>query len=452
MSSKRHRRYAAGATAACLVLAGCGGVGGGGEEETAGGGVVLTTMGFGLGDEVAQVRADLANAAIAPSTVQVGGSSFDAQQFLSAVASDTPPDMVFMDRQLIGTYASRGTLMPLTDCIENQAVDLSQYREAALSEVTLDGQVYGLPEFFNNRVVLMNDAALQSAGLEPAALSTADWDALAQATTQLATTDPNGDLTRIGFDPKIPEFFPMWAKANGVDMISADGRTANLDDPKLAEVLEYTVGLIDAQGGWGRFKAFRESFDFFGEQNPFSADQMAAFPMEDWYLNQLASNTPEVPLVVSPFHDRQGNAVDYVTGAAWAIPTGSAHPEQACTWIKTMNDAPSWVAAAKARAEQRAADGEAFTGLYTANRAADEQIFDELVQLDDMPVYDAAVSAVLEAQESAFSLPASPAGAEFRTAWQAAVNRVLEGRQDAATALAQAQQEAQQALDAAPRG
>ncbi|WP_219413140.1 extracellular solute-binding protein [Pseudonocardia nigra] len=451
MSSKRNRRCAAVAATAALVLAGCGGVGGG-DEQTPEGGAVLTTMGFGLGDEVAEVRANLANEAIAPATVQVGGSAFDAQQFLSAVASGTAPDMVFMDRQLIGTYAGRGTLMPLTECIESQDVDLSQYREAALGEVTLNGEVYGLPEFFNNRVVLMNDAALESAGLEPAALSTANWDALAQATGQLTRIDANGDLARIGFDPKIPEFLPLWAKANGVDMISADGRTANLDDPRLVEVLEYTVGLIEQQGGWGKFKAFRESFDFFGEQNPVAADQMAAFPMEDWYLNQVASNSPDVPLVVSPFQDRQGGPVDFVTGSAWAIPTDSAHPELACTWIKTMSDAPSWVAAARARVEQRKADGEAFTGLYTANHVADEQIFSELVQLDDLPVYDAAVSAVLEAQEHAFSMPASPAGAEFRTAWQGAVNRVLEGGQQPAEALAQAQQEAQQALDAAPQG
>ena len=117
-----------------------------------------------------------------------------------------------------------------------------------------------------------------------------------------------------------------------------------------------------------------------------------------------------------------------------------------------MSDAPSWIAAARARAEKRAAEGRAFTGLYTANRVADETIFGELVKLDDKPVFDAAVTAVRKAQDSAFSMPASPAGAEFRTAWQGAVLRVLEGRQDAATALAQAQQEAQQALDAAPRG
>jgi multiple sugar transport system substrate-binding protein len=73
------------------------------------------------------------------------------------------------------------------------------------------------------------------------------------------------------------------------------------------------------------------------------------------------------------------------------------------------------------------------------------------VSLDDNPVYKQAVEGVLEAQDSAFSIPASPAGSEFQTAWQDAVNRVLSGKQSAADAMAQAQKEAQQALDAAAK-
>jgi multiple sugar transport system substrate-binding protein len=47
-------------------------------------------------------------------------------------------------------------------------------------------------------------------------------------------------------------------------------------------------------------------------------------------------------------------------------------------------------------------------------------------------------------------MPASPASAEFQTAYQNAVNEVLEGA-DPASALATAQEEAQSAIDdAAP--
>ncbi|WP_410575368.1 extracellular solute-binding protein [Amycolatopsis sp. cmx-4-61] len=428
-----------------LLLAGCGGVGSGGDTGAA---ATLTTMGFGLGDEIATTRADLAGKAIAPATVKIGGSAFDAQQFLAAVASHTPPDLVYLDRQLLGTYAARGTLEPLTDCIAKQHVDVGQYRPAALKEVTLDGKVYGLPEFYDNRVLLVNDAAVQAGGLTPQDITPADRAGLTTAAQKL-TTRTNGALSRIGFDPKIPEFLPLWAKANGVQMLSDDGRTAHLDDPRLAEALTYAKSLIDVQGGWGAVKAFRDSFDFFGEKNPFKQGQLAATLMDDWYLNVLANYSPDVRVSAAPFTDTAGTPIDWVTGSAWVIPAGSTHKDQACTWIKTMTDAPSWVAAAKARAEKRKAAGKAFTGVYTGNRVADRDIFGSLVQLKDRPAFDAAVRTVLQAQDSAFTMPASPAGSEFKTAWQNAVNRVLSGEQRPADALRQAQQEAQRALDAA---
>jgi len=46
-------------------------------------------------------------------------------------------------------------------------------------------------------------------------------------------------------------------------------------------------------------------------------------------------------------------------------------------------------------------------------------------------------------------MPANPADAEFKTAWQDAVNRVLNGQQQPQAALDQAQKEAQAALDKA---
>ena len=42
--------------------------------------------------------------------------------------------------------------------------------------------------------------------------------------------------------------------------------------------------------------------------------------MEDWYLNVLAEASPDVDISVTPFKDRQGNPLAFVTGGAWAIP------------------------------------------------------------------------------------------------------------------------------------
>lgn len=432
------------ATLALILLTGCGGVGSTTDDDPA---PTLTMMGFATADETSKTRFDLANAAIAPARAASAEGSFDAQQFLAAVASGDPPDLVYMERRLLGTYAAKKALTPLADCVARERIDMTQFRPAAVAEATLGGELYGLPDFYNNRLLMINNSVFAEAGLDPGTFTTADWGALRTAVTRLTRTDGTR-LTRIGFDPKIPEFLPMWARANGADLVSADGRTARLDDPRVVEALEFTTSLIEAQGGWAAFKSFRDSFDFFGAGNQFATGQLGAFPMEDFYLNVLAENSPDTAVTVAPFRGRDGQPVDWITGNAWAIPAGSPHAERACTWIRTMTDSATWIAAARARLAAREAAGKPFAGVFTGNLRADEVIFRDVVP----PGANPAVRTVLDTQESGFSMPLMAAGEEVKAAWQDAVNRVLDGRQEPAEALAEAQRQAQAALDEAHRG
>jgi multiple sugar transport system substrate-binding protein len=429
------------------VLAGCGGSSGKSDSESAGGptgaGQTLSIMGFGSGDEIAATRIALAKKAIAPAKVKNPEGGFNDQQFLTAVSSGQVPDLIYLDRQKVGTYAAKGALEPLDTC----GIDMSQYRKPAVDEVTFDGKPYGVPEFYDNRTLIINDRVTAKAGVTD--LSTTDWDKLKADTKKLVAMSGN-KVTRIGFDPKLPEFFPLWAKANGVDLVSSDGKKANLDDPKAIEALQYAVSLINEQGGWGKFKSFRDTWDFFGGGNEYAKDQVGAFPMEDWYYNVLAENSPDVKITAKPFTDRNGKPIDWVTGSAWAIPKGATHVKLACEWAKTMTEKSSWIAAAKKRIQQNTAKNLPFTGLYTANIAADETIMNDLWKPSGT-IFDAAVKTVVKVQDDGFSIAASPGGAAVTQAWTDAVNKVLAGQASPAAALKQAQTQAQTAIDQAAR-
>ncbi|MEU8368485.1 extracellular solute-binding protein [Micromonospora tulbaghiae] len=433
-----------------LAISGCGGVGGGGDSGGGGakGNGALSTMGLSLSDEIATTRVEAFKRDHGDVRLTITEGAFDEQQFLSAVASGNPPDLVYMDRKLIGTYAERGSIQPLTDCVEKQRIDMAQFRQSAREQVTLDGTVYGIPEFSQVRVLYLNEALLKRAGLGADDVNLADWAGLPALNARLAAVS-GGRLSRIGIDPKIPEFLPMWAKANGADMISADGTRANLTDPKVVEALTTGVGLIRAQGGWGKFKSFRDTFDFFGAQNPLAKNQIAAWPMEEWFLNQAAKNSPDAELVVKPFVDRQGKPLSLSSGQAWVITKGAKNPEAACAFVKQMTATDTWLAAARARAEARKAANLPFTGLWTGNTTADKKIFDEVYKPTGNKRFDDAVQTIRQAQDAAFAMPASPAGAEFDKAWTDAVNRVLSGQEQPAQALDRAQREATAALDKA---
>ncbi|MCG4499139.1 hypothetical protein, partial [[Clostridium] innocuum] len=75
-------------------------------------------------------------------------------------------------RDDLSTFATRGAIEPVTQCVEEQGIDLSQYREGAVSQVTIEGELYGVPEFYNIVLTIAADNALESAGLGPDAVDT----------------------------------------------------------------------------------------------------------------------------------------------------------------------------------------------------------------------------------------------------------------------------------------
>jgi len=441
-----------------LTLSACAGVGS--KEDDSGssssGGTsgkpsgALSIMGFGGEDEVGQSRVSAFEKAYPDVKVTHPKGDFDAQQFLTALSSGNPPDLVYMSRNLIGTYAAQGAVVPLTDCIKDQEIDTGQYREAALRSVTLQDKVYGIPEFYVVTANLIDAKSLKAAGVDPEAIQTKDWPALEKTATSLFKRSGN-KLQRVGYDPKLPDSFPLWALANGAELVKEDG-APNLADPKAVEALDFAVKLVEEQGGWTNFKAFRDSFDIFGDKNPLTTGTITAFPMENWYVNVLLdSRAAGLQLAATPVTDRSGNPVSSLGGSTWAIPKGAKNQTAACAWMKTMTSTDTWMKAAEARGAKVAADKGIFTGLFTANTAADEQIRAKFVKEGTDPGFDQAVSTFYSTLDKAKGLNPSPAGAEIDAAWKSGVARALAGT-PAQQALAQAQKEAQAAFDKASRG
>ncbi|WP_084961045.1 ABC transporter substrate-binding protein [Thermoactinospora rubra] len=407
----------------------------------------LTVMGFGTDDEIATTRLDRAKAALGPQVeVKLVEGELDIQQFLSAVAAGSPPDLINPNRDQIGTFASRGAIIPLTACVEGEKIDTSMYREAAIKQVTFGGEIWAIPEFNQVQITMANADLLRRAGLTIQDVNGSRWESVTAAARRMHQA-PGGKLKVIGYDSKLPEFLPLWAKANGADLISADGRTAQLNSPQVVQALEFAAGVYTEQGGFPKVKALRDAADFFGKGNQFARNELGAMPMEQWYLNVLNNVSPKAPMAFDTFRDRQGRPLAYSSGAAWAIPRGAKNPQAACRFAKAMTQVETWKAAAQARLAARTKENKAFTGVLTGNTRADEEIR-KMVTSGGEP-WDGGVKAVYEANANTFSLPANPADEEFKKAWQDAVNRVLNGQAEPKAALDQAQQVAQAALDKA---
>jgi multiple sugar transport system substrate-binding protein len=454
MTMTRARRgagFVAGAAAVALVLSGCA-VGTGGaagddadydpDAELSG---ELSVMGFSGVDEVATSRVEFTESELGGDVeVELIEGDLDIQQFLSAVASGEPPELLYADRDQIGSLAARGAIIPLERCIEGEEIGMDQFREAAVEQVTLDGEVYGIPEFNQVQVTMANADLLSAAGVTIEDVNGSDREAMTQANLALAKSD-GGSVSVIGVDSKLPEFLPLWVAASGGSLISDDGRTAMLDSPEAVESLTWAAGIYEDQGGFSAVKAFRDSADFFGEGNQFATNALGAMPMEQWYINVLNEVSPDAPMAFDTVRTTEGEPIAFAGGSAWAIPSGTENAAAACRWARAMTSVEAWQAAADARLAVREEEGKPFTGILTGNSVADEEI-QAMVTSGGEP-WDSGVAAMYEANDHTVSLPANPADAEFEQAMQDAVNSVLDGEAAPEEALAEAQETAQQALD-----
>jgi len=405
----------------------------------------LNIYGYGPGDDVQENRATYAASVLNGTNINRPAGDFNDQVFLARLASGDVPDLVRMSRPRVAQYASKGVLQPMDSCVKPVK---KQYRVGAMNAMTYRGHIYGLPEFTNQITLIVNQSAFKAAGVPLSAAQTTNKKALLATAKKLTKFDNSGNLTRIGFDPKIPEFFPLWVKWFGDDIISKNGLHAKLNTPHAIQALTYAVSIINAEGGWNKFKSFRDTFDFFGKQNPLVKDQLGFWPMESFIYNVFSNNSPNADLVAKFFTNHKGGPITYFSGNAWVVPKGSKNKADACKYMKAVTSVNAWLIAAKKREAARKAQNSTFTGLYSANSVADAKIYNDVYQSFGHPQFDKAVQTLVHASKYGFELPANPGGQQFVDAYINAINRVLSGQQSAKAALNQAQKEAQTAINA----
>ena len=406
----------------------------------------VDVMGWTTGDEVGTSRVDYVKKQDPSLDVKVDENGFDQQKFATAMGGGSAPAGVSMDRQLLATYAQKGFLEPLDECISANGIDMGQFYPDAVAEATWNGHVYGIPEFYTIREVYVNNRVAKAAGVTPADLDTSNWDGIKAAAAKMYK-ETDGKPSTIGFDPKVPEFLPLWTMINGGSIVSADGKPT-LNDPKVVEALQFAVDLVNAQGGWANFKSFRDTWDFFGEGNEFAKgkDQIGAMPYEQWYVNVLAGFGDSIDLSAVPIKAKDGSPITMASGSAFAIPKGSPNAGGMCEFMKLVTSQDAWAAAGAARDAKVKQDKSVFTGLFTANKTANDALQTKYVKPSGNDNIDAVIKVFYDALGSAKTVPPSPVGQDIQNAYNQAVTDALGGA-DPQQALDDAQQAAQNAYD-----
>ncbi|MCR2764447.1 extracellular solute-binding protein [Microbacterium sp. zg.B48] len=438
-------------TASAVVLVGCGGGGGGEGSDSAADFSTEPTgtmkaWGFENADDVGQSRVDFAEEQLSDVEVELDATAFDAQKFTTRIASGDVPDVVQMDRRYVTTYAAQDLIMPLDDCFEAHDVSArDHWYPFVVDDVTYEDAVWAVPQFYQPPAVLLNTRVLDAAGVTAEEFDTSDMDALLGAIGKLYQ-ESGGVPTRLGFDPVATGQGGLWVLGMGGQLTDADG-APTLDDPSNLAGIEALKQITDAQGGFASVKSFTDSFDTFGDNNQYVADQVGAQVNAQWYPNVLSPYVDQVQIEAVPFRNADGEPFSVASGTAFVIPMGAENPAAACAWMINLTSDDGWTAAGEARAQTRAEDGGINTGLFTGSPSADQMIREKWVVETGNPGFDQVISAYYDVVDYGQSFGSSPAGQEIQNELNNAITAALLGDKTAEEALQDAQQAAMRAYE-----
>jgi multiple sugar transport system substrate-binding protein len=410
----------------------------------------LKAWGFNNADDVGKARLEHAKTKVPGVTIEMDQTGFDAQKFTTRVAGGNVPDVVQMDRQFVGTYAAQKLIMPLDKCYSDNNVDPKQrFYPSVAGDVTLDNKVWAVPQFYQPPAIMINKRLTAAAGVSDSEFDTSKPDALLGAIAKLYK-ESGGVPSVLGFNPVATGQANLWVLGLG-GKLTGDKGVPTLDDPSNVYPLETLKRILDAQGGFAKWKSLSDAFDVFGEKNQFVMDQVGAEVDNQWYPNVLAPYQAKIQIGAAPFRDKSGKAVTVAGGQAFVIPANAANPTAACAWMLALTSPENWMAAADARAATVKQRNSIFTGLFTGSPEADKAIRDKYVKPSGNAGFDQVISTYYEVVGSGRSFGASPAGQQIQQELINAITATGLGTKSARQALADAQAAAKRAYDTVVR-
>jgi multiple sugar transport system substrate-binding protein len=333
----------------------------------------------------------------------------------AAMAGGTAPDVFYVDDQLMTAFAPNGQLLPLDEYMTEAGVSREDFIAPLLTIFTLDEQTYGLPKDWGTLGLIYLPEAFEAAGIEE---PTADWTwqdlrAAAQAiseNTDFAGYCQGADWAR----------FAPWAFSNGGSFASDDYTAASLDTPEVKEMAQMQLEMFeegslvrpaDVGAGWC------------GEA---IGKKLAAMTLEGgWMVNFMRTDYPDIEWKAAIIPQGPANRADIIFTNAIGVNAFTEFPRAASAFTIFLTGEEN--------------QGEIVnTGFaYSTHPTQADLVQDE---------NDKAISegGLLDASRVAYW---GPNTGRVNDAVSQALERVYLGDQSVDEAFAQAQEEAQAALD-----
>ncbi len=263
-------------------------------------------------------------------------------KFGTAIAADTPPDVMATDLIYLPAFNAAHQMMDITD----RAHGLPFFATLSRSHIrlaTTDGRIYGVPYSADGSVLLYNKTLFRQAGLNPNTPPTT-WAAL-EADSQRVTALGNG-IKGFYFSGRCAgcnafTMLPLiWA--SGGDVLSQDSTTATMDSPAVRNVLEFYHRLwVEGQMPQA---AKTDSGDHGANFiDAFTTGKIGMIGGGAFSAALLKAQYPKIDFGVAYLPGINGGVASFAGGDTIGIPRGSLHPNEAFDFISWCLNAQTQV-------------------------------------------------------------------------------------------------------------
>ncbi|WP_314649057.1 extracellular solute-binding protein [uncultured Microbacterium sp.] len=249
----------------------------------------------------------------------------------TALATDTPPDVLDVGNTQIASYAANGGLLDLTPYQDDLAQDQT-WLDGLVDPATVDGSLYGVPGFAGARAVIYNKKMWADAGVTEAPKT---YDELTAALDKVKAANA-----------QTPDFSAFYLPGQyfyaGMQFVwDAGGDIASQKDGEWASGFSSD----EAQEGLEAFQTFQNSYStsasatldvFEPNQSQLFADGKTSAILNTNTAAILKINPAlEADLGTFPFPGISGDLQPVMLGGSdWAVPAKSKHADLALNWVK----------------------------------------------------------------------------------------------------------------------
>lgn len=261
-------------------------------------------------------------------TSGLSGTEYTAK-LLSSAASNTLPDIMFMQSTDYRTFASKGIIMDITDRFDTE-FPLSDFIDSSAQIMDINGKVYGVSSCTVMPIIYYNKDIFDAAGIEyPSSDPNDCWtiDEFRDIAKKLTTDEIYGCY---GFESD--GMWPALTNANNGHYFSEDYTAANFDTKENREVFE-VIKALRVEDGSAPDAATLESVGMSAAQM-LQTGKVAMLCDGSWALQELAATGMNLGMAPLPSF---ANASSSGQAHLHCISAKTSHPEEAWEFIKFLS-------------------------------------------------------------------------------------------------------------------